>query len=305
MILRHTVSKSDGGVRVLTVLRRDMGLSSSMVRRLKRCRGIKVDGIDRYVTYVLSGGETVEADISAAEPDCDIIPQKGDVAVIYENDGYLVVNKPTGQLTHPSRAQYKNTLSNYVAGYLLEKYGDGRCHSVNRLDRGTSGAVLFAKNSYYMEKCAAALKEPTAQKAYTAIVLGALPENEGTVDAPIFRPDSRDMRRTVHRDGQRAITHYKVKNVLEIDGETVSVVNLRLETGRTHQIRVHMLHLGCPILGDRIYNTAASRSLSEKLGIEYQALHAHLLRFRDPISGEILSHTAEITREDMAKIINK
>ena len=304
MVLSYRVP--DGISRKLSgVLSSEMELSSTMIRRLKRVQGIFVDGVPRYTNYVLSGGETVTVDLSLAEPPCDIVPQDGEVNIIFENDGILAVNKLPGMLTHPSRAQYTDTLANFVSGYLERSCGDMRCHPVNRLDRGTSGIVLFSKNSHYMDRAISSLKAENAYKKYLAVVLGAFDEPDGTIDLPIFRPDARDIKRIVDERGQHAVTHYHTVAVSEICDVRVSLLSLVLETGRTHQIRVHCSHLGHPILGDRLYFSEGSASLSQSLGFCDQLLHASELGFTDPVSGNFLALHADITRSDMLSIINK
>ena len=299
MEIKYRVPQDSQGRKLQNVLRTDMQLSASMVRRLKRADGIFVDGKSQYTNYILRGGETITADLSRAEPECDNVPQEGTLDILYENEGILLVNKPSGMITHPSRAQYMDTLSNYVAGYLKRTTGDGTCHSVNRLDRGTSGIVLFAKNSFYMTRAIESLKKDDAFKEYIAIVLGSFPEEEGTIDLPIYRPDDRDIIRTVDSRGQKAVTHYKTIKKGVIAGEIVSQVSFILETGRTHQIRVHCLHSGCPILGDNMYFTQRSSELSSTLGISPQALHAFHMGFCDPVSGKFLDICADIKRPDM------
>lgn len=302
MILKYTVPES-GSRKLSGILSNEMRLSSTCIRRLKKVQGIFVDGEPRYTNYMLKGGETVSVNLSLAEPPCDIIPESGSIDIVYENEAFLVLNKPQGMLIHPSGAQNTDTLANYAAGYLEKSEQDYRCHAVNRLDRGTSGLVIFAKNSHFMDRCVDALKAPDSEKIYTAVVLGRFPENSGTIDLPIYRPDSIDMRRTVDERGQNAVTHYRVLDTAEIFGEDISLISLRLETGRTHQIRVHCSHLGHPILGDRIYNTETSRVLSEKLGVDYQCLSATELKFTDPLKGEKLSLSAPPCF-DWAKIKN-
>ena len=298
MVLERTVP--DGcSKRLSSFLASDMKLSSSMVRRLKRVQGIFVDGVPQYTSYILRGGETVTVDIGLAEVESDIVPQDGEVDIIFENEGILALNKPNGMLTHPSRAQYTDTLANFAAGYLT----DGVCHAVNRLDRGTSGVVLFAKSSYHMERCVDALRREDARKTYTAVVYGEVSPRDGTIDLPISRPDERDIKRIVSADGQRAVTHYKTLRVASLDGVTVSVLSLVLETGRTHQIRVHLSSLGHPVLGDRLYASEETARLNEKYGLRDQLLHASELRFTDPVSGEFLALQAEITRQDMKDIL--
>lgn len=305
MKLVYRLPPEMGGRKLQSVLRGDMKISASLVRRLKAAGGIFVDGNPQYTNFILSGGEEITADISAAEPDCDIVPQPGPLEILYEDEGILALNKDSGTLTHPSRAQYMDTLSNYAAFYLEKEYGDYRCHSVNRLDRGTSGAVLFSKNAYFMDRCAYALGRPDAFKEYTAVCIGHFAEKEGTIDLPIFRPDSRDIIRTVDGRGQRAVTHFKAVFEGEVLGEAVSVVQLRLETGRTHQIRVHLNHIGHPILGDNMYFSPLSKEISQKLDMFSQALHAGKMGFTHPLSGSFITIAAPVNRDDMKNVLSR
>lgn len=302
MILSYTVP--DGPERkVHTILRRELKASAALVRRLKLSDAIFANGETVFTDKMLKPGDVLTADISAAEEPCDVVPEKGELHILYEDEGMLVVNKPCGILVHPSRARYTGTLSNFTAGYLLEKEGSGVVHAVNRLDRDTGGVVVFAKNSYIKAILSDALGEDSAEKKYFAVVHGKMPAEEGTVDAPIKRLAEGDMMRGVAPDGQRAVTHYRVLGECDAEGEDISLLYLTLETGRTHQIRVHCTHMGCPILGDCLYYTDASRALSEKLGVSAQLLHAVDLFFTHPVSGKELTFHAPVLREDMKRVL--
>lgn len=285
MVLRYSASERDNGRKVYSIMRRELRISAALTRRLKQADAIFVDGQTVYTDRLLSPGETVEIDITAAEPLCDVVPQQGDIEILYENEGLLAVNKASSLLIHPSRAKYTDTLANYVAGYLERTSGDGRCHAVNRLDRDTSGVVLFAKSSYMKALASEALSAPNAKKEYLALVLGTLAEPAGTIDLPIKRLTEGDMLRVVSPDGQRAVTHYETIKKIPFSCDDISLIRLRLETGRTHQIRVHCLETGHPVLGDNLYFTEQSRIVSNELGISTQALHAHKLAFTDPLTG--------------------
>jgi 23S rRNA pseudouridine1911/1915/1917 synthase len=298
MILTYTVPEG-APVKVYTALRRELGLSSSLVRRMKVTGGILLDGAPVHTTAEALPGSVVSADVTAAEPDCGIVPQDGDVDILYEDEGLLAANKPAGLLVHPSPTRYTGTLANFIAGYLARTGGDGRCHAVNRLDRDTSGVVLFAKNAYMKERAADALSEPDAGKEYAALVCGCPSEPSGVIDVPIRRLEAGNLLRVPDPDGQRAVTEYEVAD----SREGVSLLRLRLRTGRTHQIRVHCLYLGIPLLGDCLYFTDASRAMSEALGISAQALHARHLRFREPLSGRQLELEAPLLRQDMQKLV--
>jgi len=282
MILTYEAKEKDRNRKVYSIVRRELKASAAMVRRLKASGAITVSGAPVFANYRLSPGETVSIDIAAVEPPCDNIPEQGMLDILFENEGLIAVNKPVGMLVHPSGSRNTGTLANYVAGYLTYS-----CHVVNRLDRDTSGVVLFAKNSYMKALASAALSEESAVKEYLALVYGAMPEH-GVIDAPIRRLEERNMLRIPSPDGQKAVTNYKTLGVAQEEEASYSLVRLRLETGRTHQIRVHCLHVGHPVLGDKLYNTEDSRNLSQQLGIKTQLLHACKLGFKEPLSGQYI-----------------
>lgn len=288
MILKYAVKDKDAGRKVYSIMRHELSVSAALTRRLKQVDGIFINGESVYTDRLVSSGDTVEIDITAAEPPCDILPESGDITILYEDSGLVAVNKPPGLITHPSRAKYTGTLANFLAGYLLETAGDGRCHAVGRLDRDTSGVVLFSKNSYMKARASEALAGEDAEKEYLALVCGAMDASTGVVDMSIKREREGNMRRITASDGQRAVTHYRTLDTAVIEGYLVSLLQLRLETGRTHQIRVHMHAAGHPILGDILYHTDESRAISERLGISSQALHARHLTFTEPVSGKRL-----------------
>jgi 23S rRNA pseudouridine1911/1915/1917 synthase len=293
MLLTFTASEPDAGRKVYHVMRRELMISDTLTRRLKQAGAILVGGVPAFTDRRFAAGETLTVDLSAAEPPGGAVPEKGSLDILYEDAGLLAVNKPPGLMTHPSRARYTGTLLNFVAGYLQETSGDGRSHAVNRLDRDTSGVVLFAKNSYMKALAGEALAATGAEKAYLALVAGVMDKPSGTVDLPIRRLREGDMLRVAAPDGRRAVTHYETLTVTRTGDGAVSALRLRLETGRTHQIRVHCLALGCPVLGDILYATDASRALSERLGIASQALHAARLSFTEPLSRRKLTLIAD------------
>ena len=304
MILTYTVANSDEGRTVYSVMRKELRISATMMRRLKLADAISVSGVSVFTNYNLKSGETVKVDILAAEQPCDNLPEHGTLDILFENAGLLAVNKPIGVLIHPSRSRHMGTLSNFVAWYL--EHGDDSstfeigakppspapCHAVNRLDRDTSGVVLFAKNSYMKALASQALSEPDVKKEYLALVYGEIPQ-DGTIDVPIIRKEERNLLRIPSLDGQRAVTHFEMLKTAKIGEQVISLVKFRLETGRTHQIRVHCLHLGHPIMGDKLYCNEQSAKLSESLGIATQALHAQLLGFKEPLSEQYIEITAK------------
>lgn len=294
MELTYTLSEGEPPRKVYNILKNEFYASAGLIRRLKRSGGITIGGENAFTDRILLPGETLCADITSCEPECDIVPERGETEILWETDGLLAVNKPAGQLVHPSRAQYNGTLSNYVAGYLLETAGFSHCHAVNRLDRDTSGVVLFAKNSYMKERAGKSLSGRECKKEYLAAVLGTPEKSEGTIDAPIIRLREMDMRRGVSPEGKRAVTHYSVLSSGVIHGERVSLLSLVLETGRTHQIRVHMAHIGCPLAGDKLYGRPSSAFPQSG-----QLLHAKKLTFISPFNSSPIVISAPVTRTDL------
>lgn len=300
MILRHTITEREDGLELATVLRRTLRLSASAVKRLRQTDSIELDGRYVYTNVTVSKGQLYT--INLAESPCDIVPEEGEIHIIYEDEWLIAVSKPAGMLVHPSRSRYTGTLSNYVFGYLKAQ-GVQACHSVNRLDRDTSGAVLFSKSAHAKNLCIPALREPSSRKEYIAVVCGSPENTEGEIDAPIRRIKDRDMLRIVAPDGDRAVTEYKVLATGNFQGERLSVVQFRLLTGRTHQIRVHCLHMGFPILGDVLYYTGLSRRSSQTLKADAQMLHSRRLVLSHPDGRGQLEINAPILRQDMKEIV--
>lgn len=292
MIIKFTAVED--GKTVYTAARRELKVSSSLLRRLKAADAIKVNGEKAFTNRVLAAGDVLTLDISAAETTGGVVPEQGELEIIWETCDYLAVNKPCGLIVHPTHSRYKGTLANFVAGYLP----DGVCHVVNRLDRDTSGVVLFAKSAYHKDIASQALSE-TGEKEYTALVMGCPSPACGTVNVPIKRLSPDSMLRAALPDGQAALTRYET---LCTSGD-VSLLRIYLETGRTHQIRVHMLHIGCPLLGDALYRTDDSDHASESHGITAQALHARRLSFIPPFCGERVDISAPLRRDDIKKAL--
>ena len=226
--------------------------------------------------YRLTGGETVTVELP--EPELiDAVPQDIPLDIVYEDEDVIVINKPKGLVVHPAPGHPDGTLVNallYHCGESLSGIGGAlRPGIVHRIDRDTSGLIIAAKNDFAHQRLSAQLQDHTLSRVYRCIVVGSLPQEEGTVDAPIGRHPTDRKKMAVISGGRSAVTHYRVLEHLR--GH--SYVECRLETGRTHQIRVHMAHLGHPILGDTVYG--AKRPVP---GLQGQCLHAVGLKFIHP-----------------------
>ncbi len=302
MRLTYLAGEKDGGRRVYNILKGDLKLSARQIKLLKRAGAVAADGEPVFMDYRVRPGQLVTVSLDAAEPEPEFPAERGPLDILFENEALLAVNKPAGLLTHPSRGKYTGTLANFAAGYLAESAGSPSVHAVNRLDRDTSGVVLFAKNAHFGTLAASALREREAEKVYTAYLCGVLPERRGVISLPIEREQAGSQRRVTAPSGKPAVTEYETVQTADVLGRTVSEVRLSLKTGRTHQIRVHCASLGAPVLGDRLYGSPESLSLSDKLGLEAHLLHAGRLTFREPVKKELLTLTAPVTRADMIKM---
>ena len=278
MILTYTLPSEEDGSSLSRALRR-FGLSATLLSRAKAAGALRVNGLPAHTNALCRAGDVLSVDIGAAEPPMELLPEDGPLEILYEDDALLAVNKPQGLLTHPSHARRSGTLANHAAGYLLRRGEPPRCHVVTRLDRDTSGVVLFAKNAYVRARTA------RPEKTYLAEVLGVPRPSSGTLSAPIARLSPDGMARGVRADGQAAYTRYETVSTSRRLGIPVTLLRLFPETGRTHQLRVHCAYLGHPILGDALYASPASRAASEALGIGAQRLHAARLRLAHPLTG--------------------
>lgn len=283
--LNYTIPPEYDGEKVNNFLRGGIGLSYRMVRSLRQIKGsMLLDG--EYIRTIdpLRAGATLTLtlpqDKSTAEP------QKADFEVIYEDGDILVINKPTGLAMHPTHNHQGDTLANAVSYYLAQSGRDAVFRAAGRLDKGTSGLVICA-----LHKMAASKLAGNYEKQYTAIVEGEY-TGTGTIDAPIIRPDPMKTIRAVGEGGEEAVTHWK--SLGSKDG--LSLLEIELETGRTHQIRVHFAAQGTPLAGDEMYGGHTDK-------ITRHALHCGKLTLTHPVTGEEMTFTAELP-EDMAELAN-
>jgi len=247
--LVYVVPEADAGMKLGTVLKNRMGISRTLMTRLKQSeRGITVNGRRAYTDAVVRPGDRVEARMQR-EVSEDILPEPMELAILYEDEHLLILNKPPGVVVHPTHGHYTGTLANGVVWHWRQKGETVRFRPVHRLDQETSGVLAIAKNPFVHQSISEQMQRGSVAKEYTAIVHGRMERVEGTVDAPISRDADNPRVRVVSPAGDRSVTHYRVAEAYP-EG---SVVHLRLETGRTHQIRVHMRHLGHPLFGDKMY----------------------------------------------------
>lgn len=264
-------------------------LSRSYIQKLLKEGHISVDGRAVKANYKTSGGEEIEVHLPDPEIP-DILPEDIPLDILYEDQDILVVNKPKGMVVHPAPGHYEHTLVNavlYHCGDCLSGInGVMRPGIVHRIDMDTTGSLLICKNDQAHRILAEQLKDHAITRRYHAIIHGSLKEDEGTVDAPIGRhPTDRKKMSTKAPHGRRAVTHYRVLE--RFSGYTY--IECELETGRTHQIRVHMASIGHPILGDPVYGPARC-----PFRLEGQTLHAKILGITHPSTGEYMEFDAPL-----------
>ena len=258
------------------------GLTRSQAARLIESVEVAVNGKTAGKSYKLAGGEDIAVTLPEPEP-VEAVPQDIPLDVVYEDADVIVVNKPSGMVVHPAPGHPDGTLVNallyHCAGTLSGVGGALRPGIVHRIDRDTSGLIIAAKNDAAHQYLSAQLADHTLARTYECIVVGKLREDRGTVDAPIARHPTDRKRMAVVAGGREAVTHWEV--IARYPGYTH--VRCRLETGRTHQIRVHMAYIGHPILGDTVYGAK-----KEVPGLTGQCLHAVGLRFLHPRTHEVV-----------------
>lgn len=255
--------------------------------------GIFINDASVTVRHLLMEGEVLKVVFPPEEPSMELLPKNLPLQIVYEDPYVLVVNKPPHQQSIPSRESRADSLANALLFYYHSTGLNATVHLVNRLDRDTSGLLLVAKHRHIHHLLSEQQKAGRLKRAYEAIVHGKFDVGSGTIDAPIGRKDDSIIERQVRQDGQRAVTHFRVIQEL---GEWTHV-RLQLETGRTHQIRVHLSHIGHPIVGDDLYG-------GEKVDISRQALHCRELSFWHPMDKKELVFRAELP-EDMKKLLEK
>ena len=267
------------------------GLTRSQATRLIESGEVAVNGRAVSKSYKLAGGEDIAVTLPEPEP-VEAVPQDIPLDVVYEDADVIVVNKPSGMVVHPAPGHPDGTLVNallyHCAGTLSGIGGALRPGIVHRIDRDTSGLIIAAKNDAAHQCLSAQLADHTLARTYECIVVGSLREDRGTVDAPIARHPTDRKRMAVVAGGREAVTHWEV--IARYPGYTH--VRCRLETGRTHQIRVHMAYIGHPILGDTVYGAK-----KEVPGLTGQCLHAVGLRFLHPRTHEVVELSCPLPDE--------
>lgn len=289
MILKHTVESSDKGEKVLTILKRRLHCSGTLVKRLKSNNTIFLNGHPTFSNVPVNTGDIVSIAIIEHRINDNVPAQDIPLDVLYEDDFFIAVNKPAEMAVHPAGNYIHSTLANALRYYFWKQDIDMTARPVGRLDRNTSGIVIFAKNSHVMSRLINAFSLPESEKIYIGLVHGSPPNESGLIDLPIKRAEDSIISRITAEDGKPSRTIYKVLEKYE----SASLLEFRLLTGRTHQIRLHSSSIGCPLVGDGIYGDDTKTSHI----INRHALHCSQVTFKHPFTDKKINIKAPLPND--------
>jgi len=292
MHLEYRVTKDNDNQKVSQVLKNKLKFSRGEMRRLKRCAGVMVNGQTVRLNTPVTEGDLIRVNFQD-DNDQPVLPQDMPLDILFEDEHILVVNKPSNMLVHPLSYHVLDTLANGVIYHWQQQGHNSKFRAVSRLDKDTSGVILIAKSSYMCHQLSEQMKNGLCRREYLAVVHNRVTMDDGIIDLPIGRPYDDSLIFGVTPLGKEAITHFTVLHCFA----SGSLVKLRLETGRTHQIRVHMSHLGHPLMGDDLYGGDLDL-------IHRQALHSWRLQFNHPVTKENMQLEAPLPG-DMTTLIHK
>ena len=296
-VVTITIEKELAGERIDKALATiQEGWSRSQVGNWLEVGAIKVNGTDVKAKYKVKEGDVIEVDVPEVE-DLEIVPEDLNLEIVYEDADVLVVNKPRGMVVHPAPGHASGTLVNGLMHHCKDLSGINgiaRPGIVHRIDKDTSGLLMVAKNDVAHEGLVNQLVDKSVTRKYTALVHGHIPHDKGTIDAPIGRDQKDRQKQAIVEKGKHAVTHFQV---LERFGN-FTLIECRLETGRTHQIRVHMNYIGFPLAGDPKYGP------KKTIDFPGQVLHAGVLGFKHPVTGEYLEFSAPLP-EDFENLLTE
>lgn len=292
MKLEYIINELTKYENVKQVLKEEFLMSDRLIVKLKNSKQIYLNNIPTFVNQTLKIGDKILVDLDFEETSDNIVPTKMDLNILYEDDGLLIVNKPPFMPVHPSMDHFEDSLSNGIKYYFNSIGLKRKIRPVNRLDKNTSGIVIFAKNEYIQECLIKQMKSGSFKKEYLALVDGIIDKEIQIIDAPIARKYDSIIERCVSENGDRAITEIELLKTFD----NYSLVKCNLKTGRTHQIRVHLSFIGHPILGDDLYGKKSDF-------INRQALHAYMVSFIHPLTKKLFKIDAELP-DDINDLIN-
>ena len=289
----YLVTEQDKELRIKELLKRNFGFSSRLMGKLKVLNGVFLNGNPVKMFEKPQEGDKITVTLPREKSEFE--PENIPISVVYEDEDLLIINKQPGYVVHPTKGHPCHTIANGIMNYMINNNKLFKIRFINRLDMDTSGLLVIAKNSHCQDDFSKQMSENAVTKKYIGIVKGIIKEEDGRIDLPIDKEHEDHLKRAVVQGGYPSVTNFKV---LERFPKGYTMVELLLETGRTHQIRVHMSHLGYPVIGDVLYGEAAVWL------IERQALHAKYLSFKHPVSGEFMEIEAPLP-QDMQDLLKK
>ena len=281
MKLNYTIKTNNSTIN--QILQNELKISSKLLHKLITKNKITLNNNPCDTRNTAKTGDILTINFNYEENTTNITPTKMNLKIIYEDNWLLIVNKPSGTATHPSILHQTNTLSNGIKHHFNNIKLNKKIRPVNRLDLNTTGLIIFAKCEYIQECLITQMKEKNFKKEYLAICNGIIKEKSGTINLPIARKENSIIERCISKNGQTAITHYRVLK----EYNNYSLIKCSLETGRTHQIRIHLSAIGHPLIGDSLYGTISDY-------IDRQALHCFKLSFLHPITKKIMDFEGEL-----------
>ncbi len=293
------VNENDKGKRLDIYIAENFNeLSRTMIKKLIESNNVLVNDKSEKVSYKVQANDNISIDVPEAK-ETKLKAQEIPLDIIYEDSDIIVVNKPKGMVVHPANGNPDGTLVNAILSICKNSLsgigGELRPGIVHRLDKDTSGLIIVAKNDKAHINMSEQIKERNVKKTYIALVRGNVPEEEATINMPIGRSTKDRKKMAVTKNGKQAITHFKVLKRYS----KYTLLEIKIETGRTHQIRVHMAEIGYPVVGDAVYSNGKN-----EFGIEGQMLHAYKLEFMHPITNKHMELTAPLPQY-FEKILKK
>lgn len=285
----ETIVVKEGNIRLDVYISQNFQeLSRTMIQKLNESGDVQVNGVKKKLSYKVQVGDNITIHIPEVK-ETNLKPQEIPIEVIYEDDDIIVVNKPKGLVVHPANGNPDGTLVNAIMAMCKESLsgigGELRPGIVHRLDKDTSGLLIVAKNDKAHIAMSEQIKDRKVKKIYIALVRGVIGEDEATIDMPIGRSTKDRKKMAVTKNGKQAITHFRVLKRYP----KYTLLEIKIDTGRTHQIRVHMAEVGHPVIGDMVYSNGKN-----SFGVEGQMLHARSLEFAHPITGKTMHLIAEL-----------
>ena len=291
MELVYEITKGDFKKTINEIISKEFNFSNRLLTKLIKNKNVLFNEKKIDTRTLISNSGIIKIDFNYDEDNSNIVATKMNLNIVYEDEWMLVVNKPAGCPIHPSRLHFEDSLSNGIKYYFNSINLNKKIRPVNRLDLHTSGLVIFAKCEYIQEQFSIQMTNNLFKKEYLCLVDGLFKERSGTIDLPISRKQGSIIERTINENGKKSVTHYEV--LKEFDN--YSLVHCKLETGRTHQIRVHIQAIGHPILGDTLYGKCTNL-------INRQALHSYKIQCIHPVTGKKLNFVADLP-SDMKQLI--